>query len=534
MNTIQCKPKSQRTGKSWKSVNKTAVNGSPLVGGLASASDRRLNAFYSAEPVLSLNSLVQTKTISREPRDPRKPNDQYEPEAGAHSKSCPGRPFSRAVRNFFEPRFKHDFSDVKVHTCGSAVQMSKALKAQAFTYGNNIFFNQGKYNPGTSAGKQLLAHELTHVVQQQNKPFRIQRRQDEIIGCFRDKAEACLVHLHGSEKSALETARKLYGDYCVNLVHLNNYDCRLLRVEVNVSVPKKKEKGEVIKTFTCCADPNRILDESSVRAESNWKSWNRDPLSKKKAYKNFPGSWGCKNKGTKYHDCFRPNNECLTDPVKNAAQQAVIDFGNNKLRKAIDLCRGLTQEGKGKPKAIVAFHGNVDTPTKKKSLSIRSYLKKGKERKAAARFDGGTTADQEGLEFVFKKLQKENPELVKKKDVKNINPYIFANKDPDDFILVTKKEDFLSFIKLGQNVVLQSEDPPQDGSLSVVLKKDRYINIEAERRRPFGTRKAKEALDIQEKMGKKALKDVLGISQGIKSCPAKKDICPINICKPCP
>ncbi|NMM49667.1 eCIS core domain-containing protein [Marinigracilibium pacificum] len=59
-----------------------------------------------------------------------------------------------------------DFSGVKIHTDSSAVQMNKELGARAFTYKNNIYFNQGQYNPGTSQGKHLLAHELTHVVQQ--------------------------------------------------------------------------------------------------------------------------------------------------------------------------------------------------------------------------------------------------------------------------------------------------------------------------------------------------------------------------------
>lgn len=61
-----------------------------------------------------------------------------------------------------------DFRGVKIHTDSSAAQMSKQLGARAFTYGNNIYFNQGEYDPGTSKGKHLLAHELTHTIQQSN------------------------------------------------------------------------------------------------------------------------------------------------------------------------------------------------------------------------------------------------------------------------------------------------------------------------------------------------------------------------------
>jgi len=62
--------------------------------------------------------------------------------------------------------FGVDFSDVRIHTNKNAVQMNKELHSQAFTHGKDIYFNEGKYKPETSAGKQLLAHELTHVVQQ--------------------------------------------------------------------------------------------------------------------------------------------------------------------------------------------------------------------------------------------------------------------------------------------------------------------------------------------------------------------------------
>ncbi len=68
-----------------------------------------------------------------------------------------------------------DFSGVRVHTDPTAVQMSKDLTAQAFTYGNDIYFNQGKFDPATRAGTHLLAHELTHV--QQQKPGRKIQRQ---------------------------------------------------------------------------------------------------------------------------------------------------------------------------------------------------------------------------------------------------------------------------------------------------------------------------------------------------------------------
>jgi hypothetical protein len=71
-----------------------------------------------------------------------------------------------ATQSFMESRFGTDFSNVKIHTGDDAVQMSRALGAQAFTVGSDIYFNSGKYNPSSESGKHLLAHELTHTVQQ--------------------------------------------------------------------------------------------------------------------------------------------------------------------------------------------------------------------------------------------------------------------------------------------------------------------------------------------------------------------------------
>ena len=62
--------------------------------------------------------------------------------------------------------FGQDFSNVRIHTDQTAVEMNRRLKSQAFTHGKDIYFNQGKFNPESKTGKKLLAHELTHVVQQ--------------------------------------------------------------------------------------------------------------------------------------------------------------------------------------------------------------------------------------------------------------------------------------------------------------------------------------------------------------------------------
>jgi len=81
-----------------------------------------------------------------------------------------GQALSPSLRGFFEPRFGRDFSKVRVHTGESAAKSAQAIQAKAYTYGPDIVFGSGEYAPDTNAGKRLIAHELTHVVQQGHSP----------------------------------------------------------------------------------------------------------------------------------------------------------------------------------------------------------------------------------------------------------------------------------------------------------------------------------------------------------------------------
>lgn len=81
-----------------------------------------------------------------------------------------GQPLAPAVRADMESRFGSDFGDVRTHTGAEAAELSRALDAQAFTSGSDVFFDSGRYAPAAPAGRALLAHELTHVVQQGDSP----------------------------------------------------------------------------------------------------------------------------------------------------------------------------------------------------------------------------------------------------------------------------------------------------------------------------------------------------------------------------
>ncbi len=78
----------------------------------------------------------------------------------------PGQPLDPSTRSFMEPRFGHDFNRVRVHTNSRAARSARAVNALAYTVGNHVVFGAGGYAPQSGEGRELLAHELAHVLQQ--------------------------------------------------------------------------------------------------------------------------------------------------------------------------------------------------------------------------------------------------------------------------------------------------------------------------------------------------------------------------------
>jgi len=143
----------------------------------------------------SITPLVQRETAPAELEEDKQPVQmkrslQRAAEGGSHDASSNlesqlssskggGSPLPDEVRSFMEPRIGADFGSVRVHTDGEAVQMNQELSAHAFTHGSDIYFGAGKYNPSSSDGKRLLAHELTHVVQQTGGQLQRQAGDDK-------------------------------------------------------------------------------------------------------------------------------------------------------------------------------------------------------------------------------------------------------------------------------------------------------------------------------------------------------------------
>ncbi|MCP4135116.1 MAG: DUF4157 domain-containing protein [bacterium] len=87
-------------------------------------------------------------------------------ESGIRSMKGGGQSLSTPMKRYYHARFDRDFSNVRVHTGDKAHKLTKAINARAFTTGNDVFFARGEFSPDTKEGKKLMAHELTHVVQQ--------------------------------------------------------------------------------------------------------------------------------------------------------------------------------------------------------------------------------------------------------------------------------------------------------------------------------------------------------------------------------
>jgi outer membrane protein OmpA-like peptidoglycan-associated protein len=101
------------------------------------------------------------------------------------SRSGLGSPLPESVSREMGGRFGTDFRDVRVHTDSQAIQMNQDIGARAFTFGSDLFFSQGNYDPSAASGRHLLAHELTHVVQQTGSGAQtdtVQRECDDTIG----------------------------------------------------------------------------------------------------------------------------------------------------------------------------------------------------------------------------------------------------------------------------------------------------------------------------------------------------------------
>jgi hypothetical protein len=123
--------------------------------------------------------------------------------------NSPGQPLDPTTRDFMETRFGHNFSQVRVHTGPTAAESARSISALAFTSAHNIVFGSGQYSPGTNEGRKLLAHELTHVLQQGTGESAIQRDEAPVDVAAKASEVEQLVFPGNDENGALDKLKAL-------------------------------------------------------------------------------------------------------------------------------------------------------------------------------------------------------------------------------------------------------------------------------------------------------------------------------------
>ncbi|WP_181233467.1 eCIS core domain-containing protein [Enhygromyxa salina] len=141
-------------------VADAVVNGGELEGDLSGGAAGIQRACTTCE---------SEEDLRRSPHDGAGPTPQLQPDTSAEissARASGGQALPGSARSYFEPRFNADFSDIRIHRDAQAASLSHGLGARAFTVGRDLFFGAGQLNYSSHRGRHLLAHELTHTIQQ--------------------------------------------------------------------------------------------------------------------------------------------------------------------------------------------------------------------------------------------------------------------------------------------------------------------------------------------------------------------------------
>lgn len=165
------------------------------------------------------NSVMRSPLIVQRRASPRQAAPRRPGSAGStnvmqqvKAAASGGFALSKKTRAYLEPRFKADFSNVRLHTDAKAKDLSNKVGARAFTFGRHIFFNEGQYNPDSKAGLELLAHELTHTIQQRET---IQRKQ-----LVNERTDPHVQRIFGALGDAVSGAIDAVGEFVGDVVQI--------------------------------------------------------------------------------------------------------------------------------------------------------------------------------------------------------------------------------------------------------------------------------------------------------------------------
>lgn len=173
-----------------------------------------------------------------------------------------GSTLDSSTRAFMESRFGFDFGNVKIHADGNAARLATSLSAEAFTAGNHIYFSQGRYSPHSMSGRLLLAHELTHTLQQgaSNSAARMQRQPS----IYR---KVVVNNPSGTPTGApaSETNEKIVRDYVTTLCS----DFKVAGGEVEPNDPKLCPPAAASESCECLCEMHALADTWTIDVNDN-------------------------------------------------------------------------------------------------------------------------------------------------------------------------------------------------------------------------------------------------------------------------
>ncbi len=213
---------SRQTASSLRGILQRKVVVGDVNDPLEHEADRIAEAVLASSPSLASDGSPQRPPITIRaagetvPRDAAPGNHAGARVGGSETVVADGgAPLSADLRSYFEPRFGHDFSQVRVHTGAKAIAAAARVGARAFTVGSNIAFSANRYAPITQAGRRLIAHELAHVVQGETGRTTKLHRQPTGSG-EAQTASTEIPDIHDtriSDNSTQAELRKIYRDH---------------------------------------------------------------------------------------------------------------------------------------------------------------------------------------------------------------------------------------------------------------------------------------------------------------------------------
>lgn len=194
-----------------------------------------------------------------------------------------GKSLTGSLRQEMESGFGTNFGGVRIHTDAQADAMSRSINAKAFTHGSDIYFKQGNYNPGTSGGKHLLAHELTHTMQQAKMAPRIQRRVEGDPTAFDELAR--LRSQKKADKEGQELAR-LEKEFEKTLTPEEVKDLRKYgKLKTKLTKKEKKQTDKIKKKGTKFSKQSKNRQAKAAKKIKKWTGGEDESVSEKKSEK---------------------------------------------------------------------------------------------------------------------------------------------------------------------------------------------------------------------------------------------------------